>query len=354
MPPATKLRSSTEKGRADLVDDLQRIGFSEYEARTYISLLQVNPATAYEVSKHSGLPRANTYGALDNLTKKRAVQPVTENPVRYAPVHPETLFDRLSSEINTVCDRLKSQLQEFHDDDRSDVVWSLSSQDQIEQKINELIDSATNHIWIKASTDILRQHLASLQRAAKRGVTLVFVVFGQDTEFLQLGPRTKIYLHEGNGVPIGGADNLFTVAIDFRVALTANVTDELTGAYTTNPSVVRMAETLIRHDFYMAEIMMAFPAQIEERFGPCLVKLRQRMFSTEQFDLLQRNLDNLAEPGTAEAAQAGQAGQQRSGESPAARARSGKPRKAATKAGRVTAPGKAGGSAQRRARSTSL
>lgn len=298
MPPPTRIRAANAKGHADLIGDLQRIGFSEYEARTYLSLLQANPATAYEVSKHSGLPRANTYGALDNLAKKGAVQPVTENPVRYAPVRPEMLLDRFSSDINAVCDRLKNQLQGLEEDDQSDVVWSLSGQEQIEKKIDELIDAATNHVWIKASTAVLKQHTASLQRAAKRRVTLVFVVFGQDTEFLRLGPRSKVYLHEGNGVRTGGADNLFTVAIDYRVALTANMADELTGAYTTNRSVVRMAETLIRHDFYMAEIMMAFPTQIEQRFGRSLVKLRRQMFSTEQFDLLQHNLDALqqAEP----------------------------------------------------------
>jgi sugar-specific transcriptional regulator TrmB len=289
----TRMRASTSKANRDLVADLQRIGFSEYEARTYMSLLQVNPATAYEVSKHSGLPRANTYGALDALTQKSAVQPVTESPVRYAPVRPEVLLDRLSSELNGVCDRLKDHLGALETDDRSDIVWSLSGQEQIERKINELIDGAKGHVWIKASTAVLRQHLEALQRAARRDVALVFVVFGQDTEFLELGVRSKVYLHEGNGVRIGGADNLFTVAIDYRVALTANVTGELTGAYTTNPSVVRMAETLIRHDFYMAEIMMAFPEQIGQRFGPNLVRLRQQMFSAEQLQTLRDNVKAL-------------------------------------------------------------
>ncbi|MCA3177520.1 MAG: TrmB family transcriptional regulator [Burkholderiaceae bacterium] len=301
----TKLRASTGKANRELVADLQRIGFSEYEARTYLSLLQVNPATAYEVSKHSGLPRANTYGALDALTQKRAVQPVTENPVRYAPVRPEVLLDRLSSDLNNVCDRLKDNLGALENDDRSDIVWSLSGQEQIERKINELIDGAKGHVWIKASTAVLRQHLDALQRAARRDVALVFVVFGQDTEFLELGPRSKVYLHEGNGVRIGGADNLFTVAIDYRVALTANVTGELTGAYTTNPSVVRMAETLIRHDFYMAEIMMAFPEQIGQRFGPNLVRLRQQMFSPDQLQTLLQNVRTLpAAPSTRAAATA--------------------------------------------------
>jgi sugar-specific transcriptional regulator TrmB len=43
-------------------------------------LLRAYTATAYEVSKRSGLPRPNTYGVLESLTKKMAVQPVSKDP----------------------------------------------------------------------------------------------------------------------------------------------------------------------------------------------------------------------------------------------------------------------------------
>jgi hypothetical protein len=65
----------------------------------------------------------------------------------------------------------------------------------------------------------------------------------------------------------------------------------LTGAYTTNPAVVRMAETLIRHDVYMAEIMAFLGKDIELRFGKGLVELRKELFSPEQMVLLTANLD---------------------------------------------------------------
>lgn len=300
--PATINVSTLSPGRnknaaVDVIVDMQRLGFTEYEARTYLSLLQVNPATAYEISKNSGLPRANTYGALENLVKKSAVQPISENPVRYAPVQPEVLLERLSSDVSKLCGRLKENLQGLEMSQRSDVVWSLDGREQIEKKINDLIDSAAEHVWIKASTDVLRQHQAQLKRAAKRGITLIFVVFGQDIDFLNFGSRSKVYLHEGNGIRIGGADNLFTIAIDYQVALTANVTDEITCAYTTNPSVVRMAETLIRHDFYMAEIMSEFGSEIQAKFGTSLVNLRRQMFSAQQYQQLEINLNNLDKAG---------------------------------------------------------
>lgn len=275
---------------ASAVGELHRLGFSDYEARTYLSLLQVNPATAYEISKHTGLPRANTYSALGNLTRKRAVQPVSENPVRYAPVAPDVLLDRLATEVSDTCLRLKDSLKRMESAESSDVVWSIEGQEQIERKIEELIQGAKQHIWIKASTDVLQRHVRELKRAAARGVSLVFVVFGEDVDFLCFGRQSKVYLHEGNGLRMGGADNLFTIASDYRIALTASVAESLSGAYTTNPSVVRMAESLIRHDIYMAEMMSEFGREIEERFGVGLVKLRRQLFSPEQLALLETNL----------------------------------------------------------------
>jgi sugar-specific transcriptional regulator TrmB len=274
---------------ADPIHDLQRLGF------TYMSLLQGNPATAYEVSKNSGLPRANTYAALESLTKKQAVQPISENPVRYVPVEPSVLLERISTDVSDLCERLQKKFADLEPQESSDVVWSVEGEDRITAKINELIDKANSHIWIKASTDVLRKHAPRMKKAAARGVKLVFVVFGDDIKFLNFGKNSKIYLHEGNGLRVGGADNLFTLAIDYSVALTASLGPVLTGAYTTNPAVVRMAETLIRHDVYMAEMMAFLGDQIEARFGKGLIELRKELFSNEQMALLTTNLEREAE-----------------------------------------------------------
>ncbi|HYG45386.1 MAG TPA: helix-turn-helix domain-containing protein [Bordetella sp.] len=289
--------AAKRRNSADPVHDLQRLGFSEYEASAYISLLQASPATAYEISKRCGLPRANTYGALEGLAKKRAVQPVSENPARYVPVDPAVLLGDISDDISAVCGRLKQSLDDLGSEEDPNVVWSIEGQERIQEKINELIDGASEHIWIKASTDILRQHAGKMKKAAARGVKLIFVVFGEDVEFLRFGPNSQVYLHEGNGFRVGGADNLFTLAIDYRVALTANLGDTLTGAYTTHSAIVRMAETLIRHDIYMAEMMSAFGSQIEKKFGRALINLRRQLFSPQQMALLRTNMPE-ADTGT--------------------------------------------------------
>jgi hypothetical protein len=56
-----------------------------------------------------------------------------------------------------------------------------------------------------------------------------------------------------------------------------------------------MAETLIRHDVYMAEMMAFLGDQIEARFGKGLIELRKELFSNEQMALLTTNLEREAE-----------------------------------------------------------
>ena len=63
---------------------------------------------------------------------------------------------------------------------------------------------------------------------------------------------------------------------------TATVEGEVIAAHTRNRPVVTVAESLIRHDYYMAEIFAGFGAQIDEAFGPHLRDLRLACFSPDQ------------------------------------------------------------------------
>ncbi len=282
-----------QKQRQALLADLQRLGFSEYEARIYLSLLKSPSVTAYEVSKETGLPRSNTYAALESLTKKMAVQPVSQNPVRYVPVEPSALLGQWSREVNAVCGRLEAGLRHLEGESGLDVVWTIVGQADITAKIGEMIDDAKEHVWIKAAEDVLNRHSEQLRKAAKRGVKILIILFGSDVAPFVYGPTCSVYLHEGNGIRMGGADNLFTITSDYKTALTARLADDMLGAYTISEPVVRMAESLIRHDYYLAEIFKYFGKEIDEKFGPILYSLREQTFSTEQFAILRDRMHAL-------------------------------------------------------------
>ena len=50
----------------ELISQLAKFGFTQNEAKAYLTLLKQSPATGYEVSQHSGVPRSAIYEILRN------------------------------------------------------------------------------------------------------------------------------------------------------------------------------------------------------------------------------------------------------------------------------------------------
>jgi hypothetical protein len=70
----------------DLLNDLNAIGFTEYEAKVYLALLKEHPSTGYQISKMAGIPRSMVYEALGRLdVPPNAAGCSTGSPVHRAP-----------------------------------------------------------------------------------------------------------------------------------------------------------------------------------------------------------------------------------------------------------------------------
>jgi HTH-type transcriptional regulator, sugar sensing transcriptional regulator len=267
----------------DLVTDLRRLGFTEYEGRIYIALLrQGAPSTAYELSKNTGVPRPNAYNALESLAQRGAVLAVSETPARYAPAQPEALLGSIARQTSAICEDVSARLSKLAAPADDQLVWTLTGDRAIHEKIDGLIENAREMLMIKAPDDILARHVESLRAAGERGLEMLIVVFGPDAERFTFGRRCRTYIHEGNGVRMGSTDNLFTVASDHEEMVTARISEDAQAVHTRNKPIVNMAESLIRHDYYMAEIFLRFGGEIDVAFGPYLRDLRLACFTPEQ------------------------------------------------------------------------
>jgi sugar-specific transcriptional regulator TrmB len=281
----------------ELLPDLLALGFSEYEARAYLALYRLQPATAYEVSKLAGLPKANAYSVLESLAKKEAAQPISENPVRYVAVAPTVLFERIALATSKRCAKLVEAIPTVAQSSDRGYVWSVTGEEAIAAKIEALIDGATSHIWIKIAENNLLQYRKALQRAADRGVEILVILFGTQLEKFQFGGKSRVYLHEGNGISVGIAHHLVTITVDFEEALVAEMRVQPRGSYTRNRSIVNMAESLLRHEFYFAEIFEMFGQPIQKTFGPALIELRRKYLPRPQVEALENMLGlQLSEP----------------------------------------------------------
>ena len=266
---------------AELLSEFKAVGFTEYEARVYMQLLRSGAATAYEIAKKSGVPRPNTYNALEALTKRGSVLPVSESPRRYVANDPDEHLASIGRRTVALCEALAEKLNRIEEPDDAPYVWNVYGELAMHEKIDAIISECRTTLWAKASSEILSRHEDALKAAAERGAALMFVIYGDDPERFRFSEACEVYLHESRGVRMGSADNLFTMTVDHRQAVTATF-DGPAAFYTRNQAMVRMADTLIRHDYYMAEILERFGGEVEEAFGQHLEKLRMRVFTEDQ------------------------------------------------------------------------
>lgn len=277
MPDKAPLSHHAARARAPLTSALRELGFSDYEAKAYAALAANQPATAYEIAKVTGLPRANVYSALHNLEAKGAIQPVTEHPVRYVPVDPERFFGQMQRNTAGLCEDVVHAVKRNAKTEENAYVWLFRGKQEVHRKLVELIDRAREHLWIKAPASLIGPYAEALKMAAHRGVGVRLVVFGEDFSALRAHPRIQVFPHEGDGQPHGAAtDFLLTMTVDSDAMMIVSFAGPVIGSYARDPSIIYVIQTLLLHEIYFAEIYAAFGPQLEARFGKRLEKLRRR------------------------------------------------------------------------------
>jgi HTH-type transcriptional regulator, sugar sensing transcriptional regulator len=255
---------------ASNIEEMKRLGFTGAEAQVYIFLLQFPHATGYEISKGTGLPRANAYQTLETLVMKEHITAVSQEPVRYVAIAPALLFRRIQEETRQRCSQLEHELATLEKPETIGHFWELREQRRIEQRLIELINSATHRIAASLWAEDLDLLAEPLRIARQRGCTIILNLFGEArVDF------ATIYRHEDSEKVVGG--HVVALAIDFAEALVASFDVPATGVVTQNRTLVRVVEKLIRDESYLASIYEHFSAELEAVFGPHLVNLRRRL-----------------------------------------------------------------------------
>lgn len=260
-----------------LAKALRGLGFTDYEARAYAALAAKQPATAYEIAKQAGLPRANVYSALRALEAKGAIQPVTENPVRYVPVNPEQFFRGIQRSTAGLCEDVVRAMKRAARDDGSAYVSVLRGEAEVRLRLKEMIEGAREHVWLKGTVTLMAPHARELAAAARRGVTVRLIVFGKAVPGLKPHRNIQVIPHEGDGELHGPpSDALLTATVDSSGMLIASFTETVRASFARDYPVIYVIETLLLHEIYLAEIHAAFGPQLEARFGRQLSRLRRK------------------------------------------------------------------------------
>ncbi|MGD1830113.1 MAG: TrmB family transcriptional regulator [Spirochaetaceae bacterium] len=245
---------------------MSELGFSEYESRTYVSLLQENPATAYEAAKNGGLPTAKIYQVLAKLLDKGVVLELVESgKKRYVPMDPDEFIGRQKVRMNTNLSALKREMAKTRRDTNVSYIWNINDREEFLQQAETMIGRADKSLLISLCEEEMDYLYPAIKRKQEQGISLATVLFG-DREY-DLSP---LYYHPiGHTLHAEKGGRHFSLVSDSTQAMAATIIDEerIEGAWSGNSGFVTVTEDYIKHDIYIMKIVSRFDDDLIDRFG---------------------------------------------------------------------------------------
>ncbi len=161
----------------ELLNKLLKLGFTSYEARTYLGLLRNNPATGYEISQQVNVPRSVIYTILRKLETMGIVISIHDKPRRYIPLSPKQLMSLLESDFSKRVSSLREDLFNFNNKPESAGFWNIRGYASLMELCTSLIKETRETIYISAWKREIEQLKKPLFAAKKRGVEIVAFSF---------------------------------------------------------------------------------------------------------------------------------------------------------------------------------
>jgi sugar-specific transcriptional regulator TrmB len=131
------------------INTLRKLGFTEYEARAYISLVGFGMATAREIHEASGVPQGRIYSVLRSLSDKNYIEILKGNPSYFYADNPGATLNKLKTEMNNSINESIEYLSNLHLNSKPpSPIWAISSEWGIKNRIKTLIQGADREIII--------------------------------------------------------------------------------------------------------------------------------------------------------------------------------------------------------------
>ena len=227
---------------------LKDLGFSQYEAACYMTLVASHPVNGSQLSKLSGIARSRIYDVLRSLTAKGYVLEVA--PGQYAPLPSDELIRRLQREFQANISALEKEIAGASQKEDFEYVWTLTGYDTVMAKARDMISSASKEIYARLFPEADRHLAKDLLAAHNRGVAIRYIAMGE------IPQRFEVQVsHPGQAdliAKIGGRS--FDIITDKQEALVgifeAGNEDDSPINWTRNQWFIIANRDSLRHDFY--------------------------------------------------------------------------------------------------------
>ena len=189
----------------ELILNLMTAGFTEYEAKVYIALLNENPATGYQLSKKSGIPRSMVYEALGRLHARGAVLKSEEQRATFfRPLPPDVLLDRFEREHQDLIQGLRADLRKLYNTRDEDRLWLVNGHGPVISYATRMIQNAETEIMLIIGDPELGALRPEILASYQRGIRLNVLLTGAETFPIPTkeGPQSGAEIHIARHPPV--------------------------------------------------------------------------------------------------------------------------------------------------------
>ena len=268
-----------------ILNDMKKLGFSAYEAKAYMGLLEEYPINGYGLSKTSGIPRSRIYEVLKSLEEKQVVfEEQDGDATLYYPLEPTLLIRKLREDLNAVLQRVDqmatSQFIRTKEDQRMIVIKDRA---KILTFLKLLIGEAQTRIALSIWEEEIEELMEALKEAEARGICIHGIYFGHTLPFDTMTPHRRVnrYLMEKK-------ERHLSVVIDGQQAISGVISRGVDSRVTwiKDPGFVEISEDYISHDIMVNQYAKTLSGQASvafERFSD-LARKEYYEYSDEEFE----------------------------------------------------------------------
>lgn len=253
-----------------LINILKNIGFSEKEAKIYITLLELNEALPSSISRKSSIKRSTTYQILSQLQKRGIVSSIKKHSSLYfQAVEPKTFLDGKREEYSTLkqsIDDLEHALPELlnlHGKYTATPQMSVfKGPEGLIQIMEDTLTTSTEilcwaNITMSVHTILEDYYPAYIKKKIKKGIKLkgIFPYEKASLKFKKLGKKElrEVYLIRKEDCPFENEINIY----DDKVAIISH--KDQVGVIIQNQSIADTQRAIFELGFKAAKLLEKNP-----------------------------------------------------------------------------------------------
>ncbi len=267
-----------------MMTDMKTLGFSEYECKAYLKLLEAFPLNGYALSKASGIPRSRIYEVLNNLIDKQMVfEQADEKNRAYYPVEPKIFIEKLKAHYEKLFEDLSQYAGALYQEPKQDdKLVVISGRENIISFLKLLIQGAQKRVAVSIWEEEIQDLTVELDAALERGVMLRGIYFGKKNAYASLTPHRRIdrYMAEKK-------ERYLSIIIDHTHVISGIMSRGANAkvTWTRDEGFIEVSEDYIAHDLVVNLYSASLDPDTYKRFESFADNVHDHYFHYSKKDL---------------------------------------------------------------------